>query len=369
LALDVLQAILCMETNNVFLVKVLFVGPYSADSKGGVSAVIENYYHYFRNVGLFSTQPFSRNYLNHLVFPFLILRLLFKLNKGQYKIIHIHGASYGSFFRKSALIFVSKRFSNAKVVYHIHGGEFQLFYERSGRVLKWLIRKTLHKADFVICLSLFWKSLFENIFNLIDVGVVNNIVPYPEEGFEKLTRNKASSKINFLFFGRIGSGKGVFDLLNVVNEHRTYLLNRIELVVGGNGEVQKFQRFIASNHLGNLVKYVGWVRGVDKARYLAESDVFILPSYHEGLPISILEAMSYGLAIISTPVGGIPEIVNDNGILVEPGNQKELFAAIDYCIKNDLSVMSDNSRKSIGAFYPQSVFAQLSDIYKKVMGE
>lgn len=359
----------CMEMKYNLLVKVLYVGPYSTNAKGGVSSVIENYLRHFQNLAVFSTQPFSYNSLNHFIFPLLVIRFVFELHKGQYQIVHIHGASYGSFFRKSVLICVAKWFSSAKIVYHIHGGEFKLFYERSGSWLKLLIIKTLRRTDYVVCLSVIWENFFKDVFKLKKVGIVNNIVPYPENEFKKSIMEKSNKKVHFLFLGRISEKKGVFDLLNVIKQHRSYLSERIELVVGGNGEVQKLKKFIANNQLEDIVKYAGWVKGADKAKLLSESHVFILPSYHEGLPVSILEAMSYGLAVVSTPVGGIPEIVGNNGLLIEPGNLSELFDAIDYCINNDLSFMSENSSNGVGGFYPQSVYCQLTEIYREVIEE
>ena len=91
-------------------------------------------------------------------------------------------------------------------------------------------------------------------------------------------------------------------------------------------EEEIIKAFIQNNQISDIAVFEGWVTGDKKIEYLNWADIYILPSYNEGLPIAILEAMSYSHPIISTPVGGIPEVVKDhqNGILVEPGNLEQI---------------------------------------------
>jgi glycosyltransferase involved in cell wall biosynthesis len=128
---------------------------------------------------------------------------------------------------------------------------------------------------------------------------------------------------------------------------------------------------ISQYDLGQLVEFVGWVGGEKKTHLLQQCDVLILPSYNEGLPISILEGMSYRMPIISTPVGGIPEIIttNVNGVLVTPGNCDEIFAAIMRYI-SDRSLIATEGQKSaemVGEYYPEAVQRHLEQIYSKLL--
>lgn len=107
----------------------------------------------------------------------------------------------------------------------------------------------------------------------------------------------------------MGKRKGIYDLLDVLSEHREEFLNKLEFLFGGDGDVEQVQAIIKEQNLNNIAKYQGWVSGIKKERLLNQADAYILPSYNEGLPISVLEAMSYSLPIISTTVGGIPEIL------------------------------------------------------------
>lgn len=97
--------------------------------------------------------------------------------------------------------------------------------------------------------------------------------------------------------------------------------------------------------------------------------MYILPSFNEGLPISILEAMSYGHPVISTPVGGIPEVVDGNGILVTPGNADEIWAAMSRYIDTPSAISQEGSisHRNVRPYLPDSVMEQLRQIYLDIM--
>lgn len=101
---------------------------------------------------------------------------------------------------------------------------------------------------------------------------------------------------------QIGHNKGIYDLIGVIALHKKEFHGRQQLRVGGNREVDKVKILIKEKKISDIVSYEGWVSGGRKVELLDVSDAYILPSYKEGLPISILEAMSYGLPMISTKV-------------------------------------------------------------------
>ena len=170
-----------------------------------------------------------------------------------------------------------------------------------------------------------------------------------------------------LFLGLITEAKGIFDLLDVITEHKAEWNDKVVLHIGGNGKVEKLQKMIKESGIENLVKYEGWVSGEKKSELLNMADAFILPSYTEGVPISILEAESYGLPILSTPVGGIPEIVVDeeNGILFSPGDKQAMKCAIDKLIVSSVlcEEMGEKSKRISKNCYPFSIEGKLSFLY------
>jgi glycosyltransferase involved in cell wall biosynthesis len=177
--------------------------------------------------------------------------------------------------------------------------------------------------------------------------------------------------LTLLFLGYVSNKKGLFDLLDVLKENKELYQNKIQLVIGGNGEIDTLKKYLKENKLDDLVQFVGWISNVEKAGWLKKADIFVLPSYFEGLPISILEAMSYGHPIITTNVGGIPEIVmnNKNGVICEPGNKEELKNAIDFFIQQPEKIKefgfysSEISKK----YLPDSVMQELMNIYKTLL--
>jgi len=144
----------------------------------------------------------------------------------------------------------------------------------------------------------------------------------------------------------------------------------MNLLIGGNGEIKRLNNFIHANQIGSIVEFMGWVTNDAKISAFNKADIYILPSYNEGMPISILEAMSYGLAIIATNVGGIPEIVFNevNGLLIEPGNSSQIERTLNYFIDNPALIRRYGaaSENLVKKYFPDKVCGQLIELYNSV---
>ena len=120
-----------------------------------------------------------------------------------------------------------------------------------------------------------------------------------------------------------------------------------------------------------MAQFVGWISGPQKHQLLSESDLYILPSYNEGLPLSILEAMSYRLPVISTPVGGTAEAVQEgvNGFLVPPGDKAALHdRLLRFIAQPDLIVtMGNASGQIIRQYQPETIFPKLQTLYESLL--
>ena len=157
--------------------------------------------------------------------------------------------------------------------------------------------------------------------------------------------------------------------MKVLNQDKLYFSDKIELHIGGGGEVEKLKEMISKYDLEDFVYYEGFVSGKKKETLLNECDAYILPSYTEGLPVSILEAMSYGKPILSTPVGGIPEVVKENGILFQPGDLSAIRNAIDIIASNKSKrkEMGLKSKEMIEGYLPAKVETKLEKIYTQIL--
>ncbi|HEY0895466.1 MAG TPA: glycosyltransferase family 4 protein, partial [Sphingobacteriaceae bacterium] len=184
-------------------------------------------------------------------------------------------------------------------------------------------------------------------------------------------RDRRSPVITLLFLGLICKEKGIFDLLEVLSRNRRTFSNRVRLVIGGNGEVENLRRVIRENGLEHMVSFRGWVTDHTKHQLMVSSDLFILPSYGEGMPVSILEALSYGKAVIATRVGGIPEIVKHevNGLLITPGDLTGILHSICYYLNDPLKILRHGqaSRPLVRDFYPENVMKKVETLYQSLI--
>ncbi len=348
--------------------QILTVGPDYKNHRGGVGAVISVYSKYFEVFNFIPSYRVGSAFYKSYIFIKCIIRLfVFLISNRQIKIVHIHGASNSSFYRKFIIFFISRYIFRKKIVYHIHGGGYQKFYDKSGDLTKFLIKNLLRNSDCVITLSKSWYEYFNKSFAIKKLIVLPNIIDYPN----KLQKTYKEESLTLLFFGLICDAKGIFDLLNVIEKNKDDYKNRVRLLIGGNGEIQRLKSAINKQHTGEIVEYLGWVDNERKSAAFNKSDVFVLPSYTEGLPISILEAMSYGKAIIATDVGGVSEIVreNENGILVEPGNLQQIRLAINNLLDHNELVKKFGAASEIMVqrFLPDEVIRKLEDIYKSLL--
>ena len=339
--------------------EILTVGVDCSKVKGGVSAVEMVYSQFYAPWQHVTTATVGSSLKKWITFLFGLIKFIcLMLFRPKIHIVHIHGASYSSFWRKRIIVNIAK-FFNKNVVFHCHGAEFKLFTAAH----KDAVVGMLHKCDCVVCLSESWKKWFEQECGCKNVVIIKNVIPEPKIKETEDVKNN-NDVVTFLFLGELGKRKGIYELLEVLSEIKD---SNIKLLYGGNGEVENVNRRIVELGIAEKAEYLGWVSGEKKIDVFNLSDVFVLPSYNEGLPISILEAMSYGLPIISTTVGGIPEIVENgvNGLLIEPGNKQSLRESIELLAKSKTKrlEMGKNSRLVVKSHLPASVEAQLEKLY------
>lgn len=306
---------------------VWMAGP-ALSAPGGMSAVVCSY----RDAGLFDaadvvyldtyTRPGLRTQLQ--VFGRAVLRLGRALLGGQVRLLHVHSASRGSFWRKSVLCAMA-RLAGVPYLFHVHSGEFPLFYEReAGALGRWWVRRTLRHAHAVLALTPGWAARLQALLGEVRCTALPNPVPLPAQApLPRVLRRR------LLFLGRIRQKKGAFDLL------RAFALvlqaqPETRLVMAGDGDQAAGEALCAELGITHAVAFTGWIDGAAKAAALQAADIFVLPSYFEGLPIGVLEAMAGGLVVVASPVGGVPDLVTDGvqGRLVPPGEVARLAEAL-----------------------------------------
>lgn len=303
--------------------KILLIGP-SIEERGGIVSVILGLQDFLIKNGIhtkiLATTHKRGRWRGVFVFIFAWLAIISTCLFRRADVVHLHMSSNGSCLRKILLALTCWAFRLPFVI-HLHSGRFSTFHkEQLGHFGRSVVNFTFRRATRVIALSAIWKKWLENTIKLNNVTVVFNGVP----NFLPLPSEKRAPTV--LFLGRLGTPKGTDNLISAMREIIKTVPDAV-LELGGDGDIEIFrqQAFDLKN-----VHFLGWVDDAGRRAALSRAAVFCLPSWSEGLPMSILEAMSAGLPVVSTPVGGIPETVQEGvtGILVEPGDTMGLSAAI-----------------------------------------
>ena len=290
----------------------------------------------------------------------------FCLTKRNYDLYHVHVASRGSTFRKGHYVDVIKRW-NKKVILHVHGAQYLVFYDEITKKKQKRVVEILKKSDMVIALSQDWKDKFDERFGLTNCCVLENGIDM--ERLAPAVCEPALHQNAFVTLGRLGQRKGTYDLVDAIDIARK-IVPEIKCYLAGDGDVEKVRELVKTRNLEKNIEVVGWADFDKKLELLSSISTVVLPSYNEGLPMSILEGMACGKAIVSTTVGAIPEVINrENGILIQPGDVKALANALVECSINTALIeqMSKNNIKKIdGSFSMKTMHKKLARYYETV---
>ena len=258
----------------------------------------------------------------------LICRIWYLQLGGRLAAVHVNLGDNYSAVRKGVLTILS-RLSGAKVLVHFHGVVLDAQWRRAGPCMRWLIGVPFRAASTTIVLGRIWQQwLVQDLGVSPDrVTVVANGVPVPDYGGrDHLTPRP---QVEIVFVGNLLKRKGVDDLIAAAavlkDEARPW-----RLTFAGGGDIAGYQEKTRAMGLSNRIQFVGWIDAPQIAAMLAKSDIMVLPSYYEGLPLVILEAIGAGTPVICTPVGAIPEFLKDGEtvLFVEPGDVRGLAAAL-----------------------------------------
>ncbi len=346
--------------------KVLMVG---TNARGGMSSVIKAY----DDVGFLAAESaqvifthddgslLKRLWLAFSAYIHIFVLLLMR----QVDLIHVHVAERGSFFRKSVIFWLAKM-AGVPVIFHMHAAEFREFYAHCPAIVQRYIAWVLSHCSYIIVLSQSWKSYYQGICSA-PIDVIANFVvdnfPVPQSLADK-------QEMHVLFLGRMGQRKGIYDLLDAAVSV-CHQRKDIHFWCAGDGEVEQVKAAAKQKGIGDNFHVLGWINAHERKSLLEKCHVFTLPSYNEGLPMAIIEAMSAGLVVVSTTAGGIPEMIEsgDNGLLIEAGDSAAL-ASIFVQLASDNALcqrLAANARQTFERNYSAAVVtAKVSRIYQQL---
>lgn len=302
------------STNKKVHAKILMVGP-DLSLHGGIVSVVQGYLDGglpeacdgFEYLG---TGVGSSKLGKSIAFARALAR--YERVMPSYDIVHLHISARGSYKRKSIMARMARK-AGKYVILHDHDGEFEKAFEEGGDAYRRDVRKTFGIADRVVVLSEEWRDYFaENVCDSEKIVVVHNGVKVPAEPCSPCSHQ------DILFLGRLDARKSPDVLLRASRQ----VLERFpgtKVVFGGDGEVEKNKALAEELGIANHCEFHGWVSGAEREGLFARAAVYCLPSKNEGLPMSVLEAMARGIPTVATPVGGVPQVIEDgvSGFLVD----------------------------------------------------
>jgi len=270
---------------------------------------------------------------------FAALALLFyRLTRGRC-LVHVNLASKGSTLRKLALTWLATRLGHATVI-HLHGALFHEYYARVGPFQRGQIDRMMRDAACVIALGSVWRDFFAETFRLPP----DRILVLPNASAARSPRAPEAVPPEILFLGRLGERKGVPVLIEALGRlAQTNLDWRAE--IAGDGDAAPYRAAVERLGLGARVNFPGWLQEAEAHQRLSRAAVLVLPSEAEGLPMSIIEAFAWGVPVIATPVGSIPDILHDGveGLMIPVGDAEALAKALQRLIADP------DLRRTLGA--------------------
>jgi len=341
------------------MIRVLVLSP-SRYARGGIAAVLN----------LYKQSPMWKQFHCRWISTHRDgsnLRKLWYLFKGMaiyvvllpfYDIVHIHFSLARSARRKYPFFRLAKLLGK-KTVIHLHcGSQIDDIWNETYQDL-------FEQCDCGILLSESLKSKVEEHIGKSDkLKVVYNPCPIVPDtvGYEK--RN------HILFSGTLYDGKGYKDLIRafakVAVNHPDW-----KVVFAGNGEVEQARSFASELGISEQVELLGWVSGEAKHKAFCEASALCLPSYAEGFPMAVLDAWAYGLPVVTTPVGGIPDVAVDgeNMLLFEPGDIDMLAIQLEHLMEDGSlkdALSKESKRMASEQFNLTTITEQIGDIYRQL---
>lgn len=296
--------------------RILHLGP---DVRGGMTAVMR---------GLLSS-PLGERYRLEMVathrgpgtarrlgvFMGALGRLTWWSLRGRGRIVHIHATVRGSMYRKALCVLLAKALRR-RVILHLHSGpgDIASTRQRLGPLSVALFGAMFRLADLVLAVSAASAAALQAGYGVEGIVVVPNAAPQPAE---PLARRPGESADAFFLGGFANPVKGGEELLAALSLPQA---RELRMVLAGPGELPERARRLQAD--GRAIEWRGWLEDEEKEQLLREAGIFVLPSTSEGLPMALLEAMAYELAIVATDVGGVPDVLSDgeDAIVVPPGD-------------------------------------------------
>jgi glycosyltransferase involved in cell wall biosynthesis len=364
------------------IIRVASVGP-SLCVKGGISRVIElisahlpahiclrliaTFNRYTGDKGATRSERGSR-VVQVMVYLVAVVQTL-SLALGRRTVFHVHFSGRGSLLRKG-MICVMLRLFQCQYAIHSHAADTNLFSAWLPRPWRQLLLWGLSGAGRVIVLTQFWHDYYSSLLHLPPDRLL--LLPNPADLPKFIPDRSRRKQLRVLFLGRIGVRKGSFDLIRAFAGLPEDLRSFCHLTMAGDGDTDEVRALASELGCLDRVSIPGWIGKADVERLLVQSDVLVLPSYAEGMAMALVEAMSWGLPVVTTTVGGAGEFLEQgsNCLLVTPGDVYGITAAISELARDSAYrlQLGRAARQTISRFSIDTYVSKLAGVYEELGG-
>jgi glycosyltransferase involved in cell wall biosynthesis len=305
-------------------------------------------------------------FFQQLILP---IKIISNVLRKDINLIHINMPLDNKGILRDSLVLVLGKFLRRKILVHIHGGIY-LSKKISNRFIRFLAEWSLNKADCIVVLGDQEEAFLKRNFRLnTSIYIVPNSVD--NRPFLRI-KNVNHLPLTILYLGRFDTNKGLMEIVeafNILKDRGEIGCVRFNLC--GAGPLREYLLKECKSILGTSFEYFGVVGGDTKIDVINKSDVFILPSKFEGLPMALLETMSAGLVPIVTDVGSISSVVENlnNGLIVNVQDGKDVADKMSVLIKNHQlwKSLSQNARLTVSEKFGIDKFhVRFSEIYNSL---
>jgi len=265
------------------------------------------------------------------VFAYAIVKFLCLALLRRVDMLHIHLSIWGSSYRKTTLGAIARLLGIPYVV-HLHGSGFDEFWTAAPSPLAKAIDRLFAESEQIIVLGQYWARAITD--RLPQTKNKITVLPNATKLSSEVQLPAPDSRVRITCLGQLGERKGTPQLIEALQ--KLALRQDWTATIAGDGKVEESRARISELGLSNRVCIPGWLSSKEADNLLCRTDILVLPSFAENLPMVILEAFAHGIPVVSTPVGAIPEVIDTgrNGLLVPIGDVSSLTKAIERLLEN-----------------------------------
>ena len=377
-------------------VDVLMVGPIPPDQNyiGGIGTLLRaqlNSWELPASVALLNTELFQREFgttgkfrlKNFLTFLINAVRLTLAIWQRDPVLVHFHSSTRLGLLKDGILAFWARWICQRKVILHIHNAiaevillPLPVFWQRLE------LRFLMASCDRMVFLS---RTVVSDLTRKLSANETTrlyakaaflvNFTEFTELPDRRPHLRASGAPVNVFFIGNIGQQKGAYDLLLAAQQVALRCVIPFRVVFAGpfdsQEDAERMSALVSEIGLADYIQFLGPVTGPAKVEAFRDADIFALPSYGEGVPVALLEAMAFGLPIVATNVGGIPETVTDgkDGFLFPPGEVETLTANLVRLIESPqlrLEIGRAAQARAVKCHTVHAYFVALSQLYSTV---